>query len=206
MMSRPSLVGMLVVAGVVAAGAGAWCCGGSGSTPADSPGKAPARASSSASGPTAAWVDPALVGSGPAPGGSVPAASQAGASTCPTGPVLLSVRVAALGGSDPGRSTVLHEGGAFTDEADRGVARGCLGEADQAKIQAALGRADFTPPPPPEVQCMAVPTREVAVEHPPSGRRATFSSPCGKSAHPTIADLVRLVRELAESAGPDAPR
>jgi len=201
--ARWRLTWVLTAAGVVAAGAGAWCCGGGGTTRADSPANQASPESNGSAEVTAALVDPAVLGAAATPKDSAPAA-QASDAACESGPVLLSIRVAPLGGGRPTRSTVIQEGGAFTDETEQGVTHGCLEEAEQAKVSAALAQADFTPPPPPQVQCMAVPTRETTVAHAPSGRSASFSSPCGKPAHPTIVDLVTLAWELTGHAGTDA--
>jgi hypothetical protein len=195
-----------VAAGVAAALAGVWCCGGNGSVPPESPSGGPGDSPGGSPGVSAALVDPAVVGSGTAPGPSSRASLESDAGSCASGPVWLSVRFVALGSGEPERKIVLHEGGAYTVESRSGLARGCLEDPERSKIHSVLETADFTPPPPPEMQCMAVPTREVTVEHPASGRSATYSSPCGKPVHPSVADLVRLVSEICGTTRSDTPR
>ena len=203
---RRRVVEAVVAAGVAAALAGVWCCGGNGSVPPESPSGGPGESSGGSPGVSAALVDPAVVGSSTAPDQSAQGSEGSNAGECASGPVWLSVRFVALGSGEPERKIVLHEGGAYTDESRSGLARGCLEDSERSKIQTVLETADFRPPPPPEMQCMAVPTREVTVEHPASGRSATYSSPCGKPVHPSIADLVRLVSEIVGTTGSDTLR
>jgi hypothetical protein len=82
--------------------------------------------------------------------------------------------------------------------------RGCLEAEALEELEALLARADFRPPPPPEVTCMAMPTERQIYEDGVRGRRALIERPCGRQPlNPSVAEVSRLASSLVEP--PDEP-
>lgn len=79
---------------------------------------------------------------------------------------------------------------------DELVDEGCLSEDQRDQVESLIASADLTPPPPPQIQCAAVPTSETTIELPPRGGAVTYSGPCGKQAHPSIYAIEQALRDL----------
>ena len=83
---------------------------------------------------------------------------------------------------------------------------GCLADAQATELRATVAQADFTPPPPPEMTCAAVPTTSITVtDH--QGRQATYTTPCGRPANASVHALVKETeaRVSAAAAAPASP-
>jgi hypothetical protein len=105
---------------------------------------------------------------------------------------------------DTRRRLVVRASGAWSIE-EGGVTRGgCLQSTELEGVQAALAAADFEPPAPHDVVCMAMPTERIVYEDPARNRRAHIERPCGRTPlNPSVVSLSRLVSALVEQ--PEAP-
>lgn len=123
-------------------------------------------------------------------------------------PVLYEIASAAVQTPDePYRRLRILDSGAWLLSENGTRSTGCLGDAPATELRANLAQVDFTPPPPPEMTCAAVPTTSVTVTD-QQGRQATFTTPCGRPASESVHALVQeteaRIRAAAEApASPD---
>lgn len=109
--------------------------------------------------------------------------------------------VSAIGAAPRERLTILASG-AWTHEV--AGAGGALGEADHGCLSAdmrdrfagAVRAADFTPPPPPEIRCLAVSDTAIEFRDVAGDRTAHATGPCGDAASADVADLSTAARML----------
>lgn len=125
-------------------------------------------------------------------------------------PVLYAIKSApANQPRDPSRVVRVLDSGAWIADEHGKQTSGCLSDQQLAELRGALAGADFTPPPPPEVTCAAVPTSMVIVADRKHGRRASFTAPCGQPASESVHALVRRTeawtRASAQAPAPAPP-
>jgi hypothetical protein len=108
--------------------------------------------------------------------------------------------VSAIDGAARERLTILASG-AWTFESAAGgglrpTDRGCLEVEMQQRFAHALDRADFQPPPPPEIRCMALPATAIDYQDVAGGRSARATYPCGDEVSTDVANLSTAARML----------
>jgi hypothetical protein len=105
---------------------------------------------------------------------------------------------------------VVRSSGAWSRTQHGQAQQGCLTGQQLEALRGALAAADFTPPPPPEIVCMALPTERVVYEDVAQQRRAAVEQPCGREPiNPSVLALARYASSLAtgtpEPPPPPAP-
>jgi hypothetical protein len=182
--SRPRFIYFgLALLLLAAAAAASLCCGGSRSAPPEQSGAVDGPEGKPRNREGSTWPEGSERSAGP---------GQA-AGGCQAGPVLVVVRRRSLDGGGRERTITVHDGGAYVIDTGGRTQQGCVSSADLGLLKQQVQAADFAPQPPPEVACMAMPTRETTVEHPPTQRSAKFASPCGNPPHRSIGELVGSV-------------
>lgn len=97
----------------------------------------------------------------------------------------------------------IRSSGAWTlTSAGSATSTGCVRTEDLVAFRRALALSDFTPPPPPRIQCKAIPTRFVTYRDVPGRRTASSSNPCGRAASEDVRALSALAHQLTSGPAP----